>query len=284
MGVHAPAPAIRPSEPAISILTSARRLTGVDWRTGISARAAACQRAHTWPECPALTDRKCEPDTQGPVEWDPFWMYVPGRCEWVSDPLGFAAEQGELLTAATASQVARFLWTGEVDTNPVPTVTTNPSLMNCATDISATSAVDPVTAFATLLANYEQCTNTAGSPTFHVPSVLIPWLMNAYLIRQEGNVYRGPSGALVSPGPNYPTDGPFGPGGAVAASGEAWMYITGTVEYALGDVVLLPEDEKARFLSGNRQNAYEVWAEREALVRFDCCCVFAVLTRQPSPS
>ena len=62
---------------------------------------------------------------------------------------------------------------------------------------------------------------------------------------------------------------------------QSWIYITGPVEYAVSDVIVLPESERERMAF--RQNTYEVWGERDAIVRFDPHCVFAVMVINPAP-
>lgn len=289
---YAPAAPIEKTAPTPNLLTVSRPIPGtrtgdtpaLNWRDGITWQSTDgdCQRGYTWPNCqtdPLLF--KCAATDHTAVRTDPFVIYVPAECDWTIHPDEVRARARNELDAATPGQIARALWTGTTDAGPI---VESQSLMACGTDISAAAgAVDPTTAVATLISNYEQCASANGRPTLHVPAALLPWLLDSYVVRQEGDTYRGPSGSLVSAGPNYPSDGAFGPGGAIAAAGQAWMYVTGPVEYALGDPIIFPEDD-AMARADQRMNRFEVWAERQALVRFNCCCVFAVLTRQPSPS
>jgi hypothetical protein len=63
--------------------------------------------------------------------------------------------------------------------------------------------------------------------------------------------------------------------------GTSWIYVTGPVEYGLGPVRLFPElpAERVQY----RQNLYALMAERDAIVRFDTDCVFAVQVYNPAP-
>lgn len=280
------------------------RLTS--WRTGITWSLRACQPSYAEKLCPAYDpddpeDRRHAPaDNDGPVHVAPFKLYAPLSCQWTSQAAGqrLADDARGLLSAHTARGIARALWLGEgLDDLPGA-----PTLRRSATNITPVpgTPIDLDDAVAALLAAYDDCTGGSGGAVLHIPGTL---MVNAQggipgggtVARMEGNFYRGPLGSVISPGPGYPhgassnDHGGFGPlddetpdEGVTPstylgnAADQVWVYVTGPLEYAAGEIVVMPEREEER-RNYMRTNTYEVWAERMAIVRFDPCCVFAVL-------
>lgn len=290
---------IRPVAPQVSILTSARALPAVDWSTGIAWSASGCTPSALWPRCPDSDDLKTLADGLGDlVATDPFLVYTGIECEYVLTQGGDRIQQAaeELTDVHTAWAVARALWLGE----GLPTVADDnyglpPTLRRVATDISIGGVDGPLDdVVAALLRAYEACTGGSGGAVLHIPSILITAALGggdggARVAVQEGNIYRGPLGSVISPGPGYPhdssTQGANGYGPLVSAGppevyrgngyDEAWVYVTGPIEYAVGPVTSVGtvEERHAPF----RMNKYVEVAERQAIVRFDPCCVFAAL-------
>lgn len=284
-----PIPVVAPSP---SILTSARPLSdSTDWSSGVSWSPAGCIPSFAWPRCPGTpTDKELGEGLGAAVSVDPFWVYTPISCDWVTDGDRVAGPAADLTEAHTAAKVSAALWMGEGLADGAL------SLRHVAQDVSiglgGASDLDDVVA--ALLANYERCTGGSGGATLHIPSVLIPGALGGIpgggrVAWPEGNFYRGPLGSVVSPGPGYPhgasTEGADGhgplvdPGPPAVYAGnaidEAWVYVSGPVEWAASTVQVLPDEEAER--RNLRLNRYEVWAERMAIVRFDPCCVFAAL-------
>lgn len=295
---YQPAPRIRPIAPSPSLVTSARPLPVDRWEGGISW-SPNVQRSHVWPWCPGINpDRKELPVDRVKAFADSFVIYTPAICDL---PLGgedLDEQVRELTEVHTAAGLARALWTGEglgVYDAAKPTVT----LRRAAQMVSGTYDLDD--AVAVLLGSYETCTGGNGGATIHVPATLIEGALGgsnngSRVCWPEGLIYRAALGAVVSPGPGYPigssADGPFGFGPKTSTDpaaetyagnsvDEAWVYISGPVEYAVGDIVTRPENPTDRVM--NRQNTYEVWGERTAIVRVDPTCVFAVLVNNPAP-
>lgn len=284
-----PIPVVAPSP---SILTSARPLSDDrDWSAGISWSPAGCIPSFSHPRCPSSpADKDTGAGLGAPVQVDPFWIYTPLSCDWVTDGEAVAGPARDLTEAHTAERIGAALWMGE------GLSADNPTLRNSAVDVSigGGGAGDLDDVVAALLANYERCTGGSGGAVLHIPSVLIPGALGGIagggrVAWPEGNFYRAALGAVVSPGPGYPWgastagEGGFGPitdpGPPAEYAGnaidESWIYVTGPIEYATTPVRVLPEEEADR--RGLRMNRYEVWAERQAIVRFDPCCVFAAL-------
>lgn len=298
MGAKQPIDRIAYIAPVPSILTSARRLPGGDWSTGIAWTPSLCVASSVWEWCPPSSEPAAEKttnDVPAGVATEPFTVYTPVDCVWVTTEAGERLEA--LVTEATevhtARAVARALWLGEGltdiadDTYGLP-----PTLRRSATDVTpggVPAVLDNVVAI--LLAAYDEATGGAGGATLHIPTALITGALGGTtgggrVCWPEGNLYRGPCGSVVSPGPGYP-DGPsangadgFGPlvdddPEVYAGNGydEAWVYVSGPVEYDASPVMVLPESDADRRI--NRRNTFEVIAERQAIVRVDPCGVFA---------
>lgn len=257
--------------------------SSASWRNGISWTPLSCQPSGAWAQCPEADSVKDEAvDTGGPVEVMPFWFYTPLSCEWALEPDELDTAARALNDTHAAYAVARALWFGE----GLPAA--NPTLRNTATDVSVGGGTaDLDDAVALLLATYETATGGNGGAVLHIPGLALTGALGgvpggSFIARPEGNVYRGPLGSLISPGPGYPygasaagADG-FGPETAPdvyagTAGDELWVYITGPVEYALGESIELSPTPGLV----SRLNVHQVLAERQAIVRFDPCSVFA---------
>lgn len=290
-----PAPRIAPVPPGPSLLTSARRLPGgLDWGRGIEW-PLRCQPSFAKEFCPA------SPTLDLPVDQEmahtvPFIVYTPLVCDVTTVDLSDLPDTARELTEAhTAYHVARALWLGEGqgDDDEVPT------LRRSAIALNQGDAVDLDDAVGALLAEYERCTGGEGGAVLHAPSALAPFALGggtdgARVCWPEGSLYRSALGSTFVLGPGYP-NGPSAQGadgfGPLVSSGpdayegnaadESWVYVTGPVEYDLGQITVLPETERDRVV--NFTNRYELWGMRSAIVRFNPCCVFGALVNNPVP-
>jgi hypothetical protein len=306
---------IKPVAPVPSILTTARDRTADDfgvhvppgpagpegsgtpvrdsWRSGL-AWSSRCQESFASWVCPEPGfTREPDADAGGAVMSAPFHLYTPLSCEWARDEDEVESYAADLNEAHLAWGMAKAVWMGEgIDSTEL----TQPTLRRSAIDVSGAAAVTLDEGFELLLAYYELGTGGSGGAIIHLPSVLATSALGggnggAILMRPEGNVYRGPLGALVSPGPGYPLGGSSdGEGGygplidddptevyAGNEDDEAWVYISGPLEYALGAA----EVERPDADSHLRRNTVEAWARRAAVYRFDPCSVWAVLVESP---
>lgn len=280
-----PISGIAPVKPAAgSLLNVARTLQGT-WRSGVSWRRGV--NCGVDGDGPGFRREFCgSTDLEDPLDLTipevfPYEIYVPYQCDWV--PLGseqpYIDDAKASLDAVTDWHVSRELWTGATEAE-------NDSLQSVATDESATDPVHPVTAVGTLLEAWSDCTQQSGDgkrgPIVHVPAAFLTSLIANHVINQQGDVYYGPMGSLVSGGPGYPTGTSARPTGVDAGEEDGWIYISGPVEYAVDVITVAPDREAAHHDS--RTNAYRFWAQRWAISRFDPCCVFAVKVYQPSPT
>lgn len=272
--------------------------TTAAWRSGIVWQSFACQQSYLWAHCPPGDDTlKERSDYSGPEASSVFTIYTPLDCDWAAIETGLDAAARALTEAHSAFGLARALWMGEgLPDALTPNGTYQPTLRRSATDLGD-AADDLDVVVARLLGEYETATGGLGGAVLHVPSILMTGALGGLpgggkIATPEGNVYRGPLGSLVSPGPGYPwgasTEGADGYGPVVAdgdtddpdyagsAADEVWVYVTGPVEYALGPVVI--ERSSGSTL---RTNTVEVIAERPAIYRFDPCSSFAALATNP---
>lgn len=295
-------PGIKVKPPPVSLLSVATNLSGQlgnpgvgggpAWKSGVAWRSAACAPGYRWSYC-GYNDStvKQDPADINAPGFLPYTIYVPYRCDWVTTERQPTTEGGSIgasdyrqdandeLEAVTPFHVSQELWTGSIEAD-------NPSLENSAVDVTGSGAVHPVTALGTLMdawasGSADHNSQGGGIPVIHAPWSIVVSLIANHIISQQGDAYYGP-GCYVSPGPGYPTDGSGGPNGDDAGEGNVWMYLSGPVEYALGDPEEIPDDESAHW--DRRANAWQVWAQRQAIHRFDPCSVFAVETYVPSPA
>ena len=292
---------IRPVAPSPSILTSARPLPVPfeTWRTGVSWAQFPTQQSINWPRCnvkPGGGDwpTKDDPNDVGVADTDSFAFYTPVACAPIfsaDQEARIVADATDLNTAQTAWAVARAMWLGEGYSDP-----DTPTLRNSAVNVTDSTVDTLQQAFANLLHAYQDATGGLGGMVLHVPDELITASWNLRIVEREGNIYRGPNGSIVSPGPGYPhgvsSDGADGFGPYVNpgnhASGfkgnlatECWVYVTGPVEYAATPERVLPEAEAER-RGFYRLNEFEVWAEAMAIVRFDPARVWACKCVNPA--
>lgn len=280
---------IRPVPPSPSLLTSARPLPDVNWSTGI-AWATSCVESSVQPFCPG-TNRAEGVDRELAYSM-PFSIYTPVVCDMPVDGADLEQLVVDATEAHTPAAIATALWMGgsAYDADDTEQVT----LRRVATNVSQANPLDLDDGFASLLTHYQLCTGGYGGAVIHMPGTLLTAALGggnggARLCWPEGDKYRGPHGCTVVAGPGYPegfsVDGPNGHGPRYDDAptelfwgnepGTAWIYVTGPIEYATTSPVrVLPETERDR--TTVRQNKYELWGEREAIVRFDPCCVFAL--------
>lgn len=284
-----PIAGIRPVAPRPSLLDVASGLpAGTDWSSGVASRGVACAPGHPWPGiCPkdaVVTAKKVVAPVIAEPKFIPFQIYVPYACAWVTpdEEGGMQGDAAAQLESVTAWHVSRELWAGTanlMEKSGAGGVVVNPTLMSEATDLTNVNAVDSVFAIAALLSERAACSQ-AGGAVLHLPTILIPHLTNQGVVKMVNGKLVGPLDTPVSPGPGYPGPGPWGPDGEAAYPGSVWAYVSGPIEVEVGAPKFLPDTDARRW--DQRRNRYELWAERAAIVRFDPCCVYAILVDVPN--
>ena len=273
---------ILPSAPEVSIVTSSRRIPGINsdgWAYGISHREDFCRTVGSWQRCVEEVEEEGFPQmTPEALGDDDFPVFMPWAivASFTCTSLAYYAEARksavETLKAKTPYAVARELWTGAESGSP--------SLQSTATDVSAASAQPAEVVLSELSANFDECSGGA-QPTFHVPSRLIYQLMGTQVVTRVGDRLMTPTGGIVIPGPGYPnTPGEWGPnaspGPVESAEGEAFIYVTGPVELDFSETWESGSGEPP-VASFARLNRSELFVQREAIFRFPTCCVFGAL-------
>lgn len=277
---------ILPSAPEVSLITAARQMDGLNndaWVRGVSFSGDLfCMETGGWERCVDEADAIDGTYTDGsgaPVTFKPWTVYAAWECTSAAPEAYREAIRAAraALTAKLPWAVAREVWTGELSGSV--------SLQSAAVDVTGgDGATDAVVTAQTLVANFEDCAQ--GAQAFlHVPSVLLEQLTDRNYVTRVGSRLLTPTGHVVVPGPGYPNTtgdwGPVGSGGPeAAADGEAWMYVTGPVEFAAQDV----EEDKSHETRDvipdgtfGRLNRSAIYVRRDVLFRFPPCCVFAAL-------
>ncbi len=236
----------------------------LDWKRGVRYVPEGCTPAETLPICePGEVTR---PDSPGVSTFQPFRISAADAC---SDPW---ATDEELLAQATrvnqmsqSAALARELTVSSVE---------NDSLSSVAVDVTPEDGASDWQCAAAALLYAMQEEGYVGDVWFHAPTWLEPALYGTGVGKAEDGTRRAYIGAnpvIVDAG----YSGLIGPGGTAgdALPGTAgWLYATGPVEYAIGDLF-----DDIAVSTETRQNDKMVLGERPAIVRFDACQVFATL-------
>jgi hypothetical protein len=296
-----PAAPLRPAAPQVTVFSTFQPLATGDWLSGIEFHAEECVTTYDFPYCGTSHADTTLDTRSAAIRFSPFRVYASATCESVlptEDP-EYVSLVNDKLDTAISWQIARQLWMGSID----PAQTTLQSAGKLAVPIgSMGTSVD--WAMGALIQKY---TDTAknGNFTLHAPPRLITYLMDKYLIERDGDRYIGPYGQPVAVLEGYPgltasvatnpttwKASAFGPakdetgaahneGGAVgvapfgqASVDEDWMFISGQVEVAKGPNRVRPDSFRGREMQP-RTNRYVVYADTDAIVRFDPCAVFA---------
>lgn len=300
-----PIPSVAPRP---SLLTSARPLPAdINWKTGIAFRDSGVNNGGVWPFAPggAHADKKSyTPVAKQIAEFRPVWLYTPLACDEV-----IVQREGALtdevraeMDAQTALRLARTLAGGistdEWANDPACNAGINPTLSqpypgiafgtgtaptaSTENDVVGAAGNHPVSALGILIGEYTAATFKGGA-TIHVESALIATMLSHGAVRLVGDVYYGPENSVIIPHAFLP--GPASNAGGTPTAntaGNSWMYATGPVEYAMGEVQVMPESRRERFFGLQRTNQWSVLAERFAIVRFNPSVVKATQALIPT--
>jgi hypothetical protein len=266
-----PAPAIRQGTPEVTLLTSARPLPPEvrdydKWRAGLSHRSTQTIAADARAIC-VTGDKVARDETAAIPEFLPFDAYVVHGCDGFVDEAQYRREAVDALEDRLAWIIGRELWTsGE-----------SPSLQSVGQDIGGNGGVISVANY--LIANMEEATK-GGQVFLHVPSLAAGLLVRDGYVNRSGNRLLTGSGHVVVPGPGYPfSPGDWGPTASTpSASGQVWMYATGPVEVGVTEQAVVTDVGRG---TAARMNLFEVYATKQAIVRFDIDYVFAAVADVP---
>lgn len=180
------------------------------------------------------------------------------------DELEARAKRGLQVRAGTI--IAEVLSSSEVHGDP----NDSPNLPTAATVVNP-DAVGLQCALAKLI-EAAYAAGATGELFFHAPAWALPAFLSETQIVQVGNVWKlGPHTVVLDAG--FSNEAPTA-GGEDAEPGQAWIYVSGPVEVATGQVQVAPDT--ARGVS-QRLNQANVIAAELAIYRFDPCAVNAAL-------
>lgn len=225
---------------------------------------------------------KCEPPSVSSVSFQPFHVYEKLGC--LKGRVG-----SELVKSALRDHA-------DVDLEGMITVALELGygvlgLAQAATLIDGTppgTATPLIDGIMHLLGEWTQSASFASMPTFHIPLRFVPALAQANLIQPDtrgGQTFAG-GVAKLSVGPygrndfarTLLADGTPGSandsGGTPLAANEAWIYVSGPIEYSIRD------ENREWFATETPQekftNTVHAMHERQAAYRFDPCTVLAL--------
>lgn len=255
-----------------SLTAAARPLPeDADWTAfGVSYTPENCGKAWVWQECTEATDDDPKPLNTGvdAVTFKPFLIeFNAASCDggiagdW--DQLSARAKRG--LDTRTSRGIALALSSSAPD----GVANDSPNLPGSATDVTPGSGpASIVNTITGLLQDSVDC-GANGELFIHAPHWTLPHILKEFLVTQIGSVFKvGPHTLVLDQG--YTNEEPTG--ADPAGDGEAWIYVTGPVEFAKTPVQPL-DDTSHGFQT--RLNSANVIAAQLAIYRFDPCCVFA---------
>lgn len=271
---------ILPTAPEVSVVTSARRIPNLNedaWFYGINHREDFCRDVRPWGRCVAQVDDEYPELTIDPLgeddfaEFKPWTLYSSFTCTSLANYEGARKTAVETLKAKTPYAVTQEVWTG-VESGSV-------SLRDVAVDLSNEDAQQVEDVLADLGGNFDDCTG-GMTPTFWVPTRLLPRLYETQQVVRSGDRLVTPTGGVVIPGgPNTP--GEYGPAASPSFSestdGEVWVYVSGPIELEFSETWENGSGDPPA-ASFARMNRSEFVVQRDAIFRFPTCCVFAART------
>lgn len=228
---------------------------GVDWSGGITF-TENCGGADVW-SCAYGVDKTNIGLKGDPVEFDPFLVYAGVVCSGAPDTDALSELAQIRLRRGLSGSLARELQQSDA-------LIGNPDLVTTATDITPVTPPCVNNAIAGLLSTAQSC--GGGELTFHAPMVALASLMTFNLVEFVDGRYRLGGHTIIVD--DYANVGPTG--SPAPAANEVYIYATGPVEYRLGERI-----DIAHYTG--RTNDSVVLAEQLAIVRFDPCCVYAIL-------
>lgn len=277
-GVRVAGPVCRPPRFGLLSVADVTERPDDEWAKGLEWDELPCgyDVGVTAGQCPPLPEQHVKSAARGFSTnfADSFAVYAG----WTCSTGGMEAEQAwdeakELLRRNWAKGLELTFWTGvDQDGNEVRSTlgSSMPTILNGPGD--PVPAVD-LTAGVGVLESFAGDCNGC-EPVVHASRGVATFLAERSLIERDGSQLRmAGTGSLFAPGGGYPTSGP---GGAVAAPGEAWIYVSGGVSLTHGRTFFSPGRGDLGGAVNLSVNDVTVYAERLAAFQVGCC-VGAVL-------
>lgn len=256
---------IAPNKPRAGLFSVARFVDpndpSIDWTpAGGWAHRVNCPTGGTWccddtgatDPSTGLPLEMCAPtDPQG-FRWLPFLVYQTAGCD--------AGTSRTLKSLQDARDNVR-TWVdinteGWVSQAVEDGVCGNPGLDDFCTDVTGAGASSIQAGIATLLRNRAQ-QFIFDRPVLHIPSWFAPILPDLPWLSQMADIAFGPG---------------YGTGATVAPAGEAWIYVTGPVEYSIAP---MEELAPATLEEWRRNFDVEIY-ERICIYRIDPCASYRI--------
>jgi hypothetical protein len=264
----APLPTPTPATGTVDLVASARTTTGdtvdgVKWIQGFTVVGDACGPLIALDPC----DMTPDPQTfSGLSSYAvlPYVLTAGVQCStFGATPDSLLTSARRLLNSGAASAaIERQVWGGDP---ALQAVGVNPSFRSAGQAVAG-AARAPVPALAELEHVARVKAPGLGRYMIHAsPRVVSLWSSTASL-RKVGNTLLTNLDTVIVAGAGYPTAN--GPGGAAAAAGSEWAFITGIVSVNLSDV--LPTEEPA-LLVDRTKNITVATASRFAAATWAPC-------------
>lgn len=258
-------PPIESSPLGGGLLTVARDIPA-DWEGGVSF-TPRCGTTGVWPKCPSVgRANKSVGSTSKPadVSFDPFMLYSHVNCGGQPFETELLDQANHALRVQQSMQLARQLVFSDPDVD-------NPDLATTAEDITLTNSLGAApqrlrNSLGGLLTHAVEC--GMGEAVIHIPVVAMPHALSSGVEYRDGKYFLG----------HIPVsfDDYGQPDGSPNAGDNAWIYLTGPVEVGIGSPLESSVYE-------NRLNQSTVLVEQLAILRFDPCCMPAMILSQVWP-
>ena len=246
--------------PRISLLTSAELITPTSerWYNGFFLQNEGCEDSDVYLVCPAVdADPKGYTSTGANEEYQPWVLYSTYKCSTYPSDRDFYGRAERKLLTAEAAVLENQLWSGTVQTG-------NPFLTDTPTTIAHTGVAKE--AFAILEQELGELSAARGM--IHLRPQVLHELLDANVVRREGNVYLSPMDNFVVPGRGYAGTGPAGQ----AVGATEWMYAhPSIVQVRRGPIIRLGENDLASQVARD-VNDRLVTVERAVHVALDTSC------------
>lgn len=244
------------------LLAAARPLPAEyeDWRQGVNFNSHLTSvTAPLYCVDPAdATDKTIEPVGEV-LEFLPFLIYSARSCSTFMDTQELIDLARRGLANTESAMISRQLTSDDA-------TSTNPGLADSA-DVVGPATAGVVQAFSLLIEAAQSC-GTIGELVFHVPLRALPYLVAENLVEYTGGLWKFGPFTVVADDYNEAVL-PDGEAALTGDGSDAYFYVTGPVEVAVGPVV----DANYSQVSLNESLAL---VERLAILRFDPNCVKAI--------
>lgn len=258
--------------PRVSLLSSADVIAveGKKWESGFVADLDGYGEVHTTEVCDA-DDLEIDSAEGGVASFKPYGLYATNRSSTFGDDASiteFYDKAQRKLIANESTVLESILWDGYAGTlNQNPYLSdggeeyVNEAGFNddCADLVAVQTITSGATSVQDAFAVLEQQIGEASANRgmIHLRPMALHGLVEADVVRREGNIWLSPMDNIVVPGRGYPGTGPAGQ----AVGATEWMYgHPGIVQVRHSEIIRLGEADKA-------SQYYRGWNDHEVIVQ-----------------